>query len=331
MKVSVVGGGVIGLAAAWRLAQRGHAVTVHDPAPGSGASHVAAGMLAPVTEVHYGEERLLALNLESARLYPAFVDELEATSGVATGYVPCGTLAVARDADDLAALDHLAVYQAELGLDVQRLRADACRELEPGLAPRIRGGLLVAGDHQIDPRRLVAALVAACRGSGVVFVEERIVTLPAADGPRPDVTVVAAGAWSAELAGVEIDVRPVKGQLLRLRGKAGIERNVRGLEVYIVPRPDGEVVVGATVEERGFDTSVTASAVRDLLQAAIELVPDIGELEVAEVSAGLRPATPDNAPVIERRGDVVVATGHYRNGVLLAPLTAAMVADLVER
>jgi glycine oxidase len=283
-------------------------------------------MLAPVTEVHYGEERLLGLNLDSARLYPTFVDELEAVTGLATGYAPCGTLAVARDADDLAALDHLAAYQAELGLDVQRLRADACRELEPGLAPRIRGGLLVAGDHQVDPRRLIDALLVACRSSGVAFVAERVTDLPAG----ADVVVVAAGAWSAEVTGVEIDVRPVKGQLVRLRGKAGIERNVRGLEVYIVPRADGEVVLGATVEERGFDTTVTASAVRDLLQAAIELVPDIGELEVAEVSAGLRPATPDNAPIIERRDDVVIATGHYRNGVLLAPLTAAMVVDLVE-
>ncbi len=323
--MSVIGGGVIGLSIAWRLAQRGEAVTVYDPAPGSGASHVAAGMLAPVTEVHYGEEALLELNLESTRRYPAFVAELEAAVGMPTGYYPCGTLVVARDTDDLAALEHLAAFQRELGLDVTKVRAGLCREIEPGLAPGVRGGLLVAGDHQVDPRLLVAALIEACRQAGVVFVAERVTELPAGD-----VAVVAAGCWSAEIAGVEVAVRPVKGQLVRLRGKLGLERNIRGLDVYIVPRPDGEVVVGATAEERGFETTVTAGAIHELLRAAIELVPDIAELEVAEVSAGLRPASPDNRPIIERRGDVVVATGHYRNGVLLAPLTADLVLDLVQ-
>lgn len=322
--MSVVGGGVIGLSVAWRLAQRGDAVTVYDPAPGSGASHVAAGMLAPVTEVHYGEEALLQLNLESARRYPQFVAELEAATGMPTGYHPCGTLVVARDSDDLAALERLAGFQRDLGLDVTKLRAGICRELEPGLAPGIRGGLLVAGDHQVDPRALLAALLEGCRRQGVRFVAERV-----SERPEGDVVVVAAGCWSAGVAGVDLPLRPVKGQILRLRGKAGVERVVRGLDVYVVPRPDGEVVVGATVEERGFDATVTAGAVHELLRAAVELVPDVTELELVEVSAGLRPATPDNRPVIERRGDVVVATGHYRNGVLLAPLTADLVADLV--
>jgi len=320
----VVGGGVIGLSAAWRLAQRGDAVTLYDPAPGSGASHVAAGMLAPVTEVHYGEEAVLELNLESARRYPRFVAELERATELTTGYQPSGTIVVARDGDDLAALDRLSSFQRDLGLEVTRLRAGVCRELEPGLAPGIRGGLLVAGDHQVNPRLLVAALLQGCRHAGVRFVAERVTEIPAGD-----VTVIAAGCWSGDIGGVDISVRPVKGQLLRLRGKAGIERTVRGLDCYIVPRPDGEVVVGATVEERGFDTTVTAGAIYELLRAAVELVPDVAELELAEASAGLRPATADNAPLIERRGDVVIATGHYRNGVLLAPLTADLVAELV--
>jgi glycine oxidase len=194
------------------------------------------------------------------------------------------------------------------------------------LAPGIRGGLLVAGDHQVDPRALVRALLDGCRRRGVRFIAERIDDVGACDG---DVIVVAAGCRSGDVAGVDAAVRPVKGQLLRLRGKPGIDRNVRGLEVYIVPRPDGEVVVGATVEERGFDTTVTAGATHELLRAAIELVPDVAELELVEVSAGLRPGTPDNRPIIERRADIVVATGHYRNGVLLAPLTADLVCDLV--
>ena len=230
---------------------------------------------------------------------------------------------MARDNDDLAALDHLAAFQRDLGLEVTKMRAGVCRELEPGLAPGIRGGLLVASDHQVDPRALVAALLEACRGAGVRFVAERVSAVP-----DDELVVVAAGCWSGDIAGVDVAIRPVKGQLLRLRGKPGIERNIRGLDVYIVPRPDGEVVVGATVEERGFDTTVTAGAVHELLRAAIELVPDIAELELVEVSAGLRPASPDNQPVIERRGDVIIATGHYRNGVLLAPLTADLVLEL---
>ncbi len=324
MQVSVIGGGVIGLSAAWRLAQRGFEVTVFDPAPGSGASRVAAGMLAPITEVHYGEEELLQLNLESARRYPRFVAELEAATDRSAGYHRCGTLVVARDSDDLAALEQLAAFQRDLGLEVTKVRAGICRELEPGLTPGVRGGLLVPGDHQVDPRALVAALIEGCRRAGVRFVAERLDEVPD-DG----VVVVAAGCWSGAIAGVDVAVRPVKGQVLRLRGKAGIERNIRGLEVYIVPRPDGEVVIGATVEERGFDTTVTAGAVHDLLRAAVELVPDVTELELVEISAGLRPGTPDNAPIVERRGNVIVATGHYRNGVLLAPLTADLVVQLV--
>ena len=320
----MVGGGVIGLSAAWRLAGRGHTVTLYDPAPGSGASYVAAGMLAPVTEVHYGEETVLEMNLESARRYPQFVAELERVTDLPTGYQPSGTLVVARDGDDLAALERLSSFQRDLGLDVTRVRAGICRELEPGLAPGIRGGLLVAGDHQVNPRLLLTALLDACHRAGVRFVSERV-----SEVPTGDVAVIAAGCWSGDIAGVDIPVRPVKGQLVRLRGKAGIERTIRGLDCYIVPRPDGEVVVGATVEERGFDTTVTAGAIHELLRAAVELVPDVGELELVEASAGLRPATPDNVPLIERRGDVVIATGHYRNGVLLAPLTADRVAELV--
>lgn len=325
VKVSVIGGGVIGLASAWRLAQRGIDVTVFDPAPGSGASRVAAGMLAPVTEVAFGEEDVLVRNLESARRYPSFAAELEAFTGKSTGYHPSGTLVVARDNDDLAALERLASFQRELGLEVTKLRAGLCRELEPGLAPGVRGGLLVAGDHQVDPRALVDALLDGCRRLGVRLVAERVDELPT----DADIVVVAAGCWSGNIAGVDVNVRPVKGQLLRLRGKPGVERNIRGVDVYIVPRPDGEVIVGATVEERGFDTTVTAGAIHDLLRDAIELVPDIAELEIAEVCAGLRPTTPDNAALIERRGDVVIATGHHRNGVLLTPLTADLVCELV--
>ena len=345
MRVLVVGGGVIGLGIAWRAAERGLDVCLVDPEPGRGASGVAAGMLAPVTEVHYGEEDLLALNLESARRYPTFVADVEAASGIDTGYRATGTVAVARDADDLAALEELVAYQRSLGLDVERLRSRELRRLEPGLAPGVRGGAVVTGDHQVDPRRLVASLLAACRGAGVTWCRELARRI---DGPsvalagggsveHGDVVVLAAGAWSGRIEGLPGElkpaVRPVKGQILRLQGRRSppISRNVRGAEAYLVPRRDGEVVVGATVEERGFDATVTGGAVHDLLRAAIELVPDVAELALAETAAGLRPGTPDNAPMIGPTSSegLIAATGHYRNGILLAPVTADAVAELL--
>jgi glycine oxidase len=346
----VVGGGVIGLAIAWRAAQAGMAVTVVDERPGRGASWAAAGMLAPVTEVHYGERPLLGLNLAAAARWPGFAAEVEESSGRPVGYTPGGTLAVARDADDNAALEDLYQFQLRCGLEVERLRSRECRQLEPGLHPGIRGGVLAAGDHQVDNRALVEALLVACDRVGARMVEGRVAEL-AADGDRvagvvlgdgerlaAATVVLAAGCWSGALGGVAAEalppVRPVKGQLLYLRGPAAeplCSRNVRGLEVYVVPRGDGRVVVGATVEEQGFDTRVTAGAVHELLRAALELLPDVAELELLETVAGLRPGSPDNAPMIGPAGPegLVVATGHYRNGILLTPVTADAVAELL--
>lgn len=346
MKVIVVGGGVIGLSIAWRAAARGMDVTVVDPVPGGGATGVAAGMLAPVTEVHYGEEALLALNLDSSARYPDFVAELEECSGLRTGYRESGTLSVARDADDLAALDELVAYQRSLGLEVERLRSRDLRRLEPALAPGVRGGALVPGDHQVDPRRLGVALLEAGRRLGVSQCRQRArgvapgrVSLDSGEVVVGDAVIVAAGCWSSGLGGMPADVaaalRPVKGQILRLRGPAGetlAQHNIRGLDAYLVARSDGETVVGATVEERGYDTTVTAGAVHDLLRAALELVPDVAELALVEHRAGLRPGSPDNAPLLgptEVEG-VVVATGHYRNGILLAPATAAAIVELLD-
>jgi glycine oxidase len=361
----VVGGGVIGLGIAWRAATAGLSVTVVDEAPGRGASWAAAGMLAPVTEVHYGERPLLGLNLAAAARWPGFAAEVEEASGRSVGYRPGGTLAVARDADDNAALEDLYRFQLRCGLEVERLRGRECRQLEPGLAPGIRGGVLAAGDHQVDNRALVEALLIACRRAGVRMVAGRVAELAvegdrvggvvlaggasAGDGgPAPSLAagetlaagtvVLAAGCWSGGLGGLAAEslppVRPVKGQLLYLRGPADqplCSRNVRGLEVYVVPRGDGRVVVGATVEEQGFDTRVTAGAVHDLLRAAMELLPDVAELELAETVVGLRPGSPDNAPMLGPAGPegLVVATGHYRNGILLTPVTADAVAELL--
>jgi glycine oxidase len=346
----VVGGGVIGLGIAWRATHAGMTVTVVDEAPGRGASWAAAGMLAPVTELHYGEDELLALNLASAARWPGFAAEVEEASGQPVGYRPGGTLAVARDADDNAALEDLYRFQLRCGLDVQRLRSRECRQLEPGLHPSIRGGVLAAGDHQVDNRALVLALLGACERAGVRMLAGRVaelatqddrvtgVVLAGGEARSAGTVVLAAGCWSGGLGGLAAEalppVRPVKGQLLYLRGPADqplCSGNVRGLEVYVVPRGDGRVVVGATVEEQGFDTRVTAGSVHDLLRAAMELLPDVAELELLETVVGLRPGSPDNAPMLGPAGPegLVVATGHYRNGILLTPVTADAVAELL--
>ncbi|MET8559827.1 glycine oxidase ThiO [Streptomyces flaveolus] len=350
--VLVIGGGIIGLVTAWRAAQRGLATAVVDPEPGGGAARVAAGMLAAVTELHYGEETLLALNLESARRYPAFAAELTELTGHDLGYRRCGTLAVALDADDRAHLRELHALQQRSGLASEWLSGRECRRLEPMLAPGVRGGLRVDGDHQIDPRRLAAALVAACERAGVVFhrawaqrldvVRDRAGGVTTADGTplRADRVVLAAGSLSGRLAGVPDEllppVRPVKGQVLRLtvprRYAPFLSRTVRavvrGSQVYLVPRENGELVVGATSEELGWDTTVTAGGVYELLRDAHELVPGITELPLTETRAGLRPGSPDNAPLLGPSGlaGLLLATGHYRNGVLLTPVTGDVLA-----
>lgn len=350
--VAIVGGGVIGLGIAWRSAQAGLRVTVVDPAPGSGASWAAAGMLAPVTEAHYGEEPLLRLNLAAAASYPAFVAELEEAAGAQVGYRTCGTLAVGFDTDDRAALARLHGFQSELGLDAQLLTSQQARSLEPLLAPGVRAGLLVAGDHQVDNRLLVAALRTALERSGVEVRQQSVAGLRAASGRAEGVVltngdvidaatvVLAAGCWSAALPGLPPEaapaVRPVKGQILRLRGPVGLlSRNVRGMvaggQIYLVPRADGQIVVGATVEEMGFDVTVRAGGVYELLRDAHALLPGVTELELTEVYAGLRPGSPDNAPMIGESvlPGLVVATGHFRNGILLTPVTAQAVAELL--
>lgn len=347
--VAVVGGGVIGLAIAWRAALRGLTVTVIDELHDARASNHAAGMLAPVTEVHYGEEDLLRLNLKAAQHYPGFVAELEEASGTSVGYRQSGTLAVAFDDDDKAALDELHRYQSTLGLASTSLTARECRELEPFLATGVRGGLLVDGDHQVDNRKLIGALQTACQRAGVRFSNSSARTIVVegdqvvgADSVRATHTVLAAGCWSADISGLpkhaRPPVRPVKGQIVRLQDNPErpiLSRNVRafvrGRPIYLVPRAGGEIVVGATSEEKGFDTCVTVEGAGDLLADARELVPRVSEIELVQVTVGLRPGSPDNAPMIGAGAlpGLVVATGHYRNGILLAPVTADAIAELL--
>jgi glycine oxidase len=349
----VIGGGLIGLAVAWRASALGLRVVVLDPHPGEGASFAAAGMLAPVTGAHPGEDRLTRLNVAAAATYPAFVAELEAETEVACGYRRCGTLTVGFDADDMRVLDDVAELQRGLGLQVDRLGARACRELEPMLSPAVSGGIHVPGDHQVDNRRLLHALTVAVerratlrrqRVIELLLTGDRVEGVILDDGrplPAPAV-VLAAGCWSAGVAGIprcaRPPVRPVKGQVLRLRVPleppllgGTIRWLVQGSPGYLVPRADGEVVLGATSEERGFDTEVTAGGVFQLLRDAYQVVPGVTEAVLTESRAGLRPGSPDSAPMLGRTGveGLLVATGHHGNGVLLTPITAQVIAALL--
>lgn len=325
--VAVVGGGVIGLSVAWRCAQQGCRVTVYEH--GSGASWVAAGMLAPVSEAYFGEQELTGLLVAASAQWPDFAAELARLGE--TGFRTEGTLQVALTADDLAEAERLWGYHQALGLPVTRLPAGELREREPSLHPRLRAGAYAPQDRQADPRRLLTALRAAASAAGAELVDRRVVDLAEV---ATDQVVVAAGCGSAALTG--LPVRPVKGQLLRLRapdGVPGFTHVIRGWadgrRVYLVPRADGEVVVGASEEERT-DAVPTAGAVLELLRAAADLVPELSEYELVEVGVGHRPGTPDNAPILGRlRPGVVVATGHYRHGVLLAPATADAICELV--
>ncbi len=374
--VVIAGGGVIGTAIAWRAAAAGLDVVLADPAHGDAASLVAAGMLAPVSEALFGEGALLRVNLLALARFPSFAAELEQVTGHRVGLRREGTLAVAYDAGDYAALTRLTAFRRSAGLEAEELDSRACRKLESFLTPDVHGGVLFPGDWSVDNRRYAAALREAAASAGVRVVRDRVTAVLTADGADgagsagsagvadgagarvrgvalaeggeigADRVVVAAGSWSGAVhglpAGLRSAVRPVKGQLLRLRHPAGlppvlthtIRATVRGADVYLVPRADGEVIVGATQEERGPDLTVTAGAVHDLLHDAMSVLPVTSELILAETCSGLRPGTPDNGPIVGEAGPggLLLATGHYRNGILMSAATAdAAVACLTGR
>ncbi len=347
-RVVVVGGGLAGRVTAWRAAQQGLDVTVVEPSDARSASRVAAGMLTPATEAVFGEEPLMEFGVYSASLYADFVAELEAASGVPVGHRSTGTLMVAFDRDDLAVLTDLHELQQRLGIPTERLTGRECRGLEPMLAPSVRGGVLASADHSVDPRRLLDALAAAGAHAGVHEVTDRAVEvtgslrvhLAGGETLGADQVVLAAGCWGNGITLPEPVVptlRPVKGQLLRTRLPGGSEplvhRTVRGLvkgsPVYLVPREDGEIVVGATQEERGHDESLTVGGLWQVLRDARELVPGVTELEVTEACVGLRPGSPDNEPLLgpTRVPGLHLAAGHFRHGVLLTPATGEAMAQ----
>jgi glycine oxidase len=374
--LAIVGGGIVGLSVAWRAQERGMSVVLLERAEiGNGATHVAAGMLAPVAEVEFGVagRGVLELGMHSARMWGSFAEQLERASGIDIGLRRTGTLVVARDDDEARELERQLAFRKSLGLRAARLRASDAREREPALAPTVRLALHAPDDHSVDPRKVVAALRRACERVGVQLREHASVlgieldasgaravgvrvSKYGAPAPNPggrgvsngdffgengsfelvhasDV-VVAMGAWSGGLAGLPngagVPVRPVKGQIMRLRDPAGpglLEGVVRFEGGYLVPRGDGRYVLGATMEERGFEPDPTAGGVYGLLRDAHELVPGVSELHIEEVGVGYRPSTPDNAPAIGPGAleGLTWATGHHRNGILLAPLTAELV------
>jgi glycine oxidase len=350
--VVVVGAGVIGLACAYEEARAGKSVLVLEREhAGAGAAGVAAGMLAPAAEADTGEPALIDLALESCNLYPDWVKRIEHDSGLPCRYRTEGSLLVALHQDHLVELRRLAAFQQKLGLAVDWLEGEEILEREPQLSPRVVGGMYIAGDRQIDPRSLVRSLVVAIqRHGGVVLEGVTEIELNAAGGAlaglgfihgdsphsiSTSVAIVAAGAlaqpfWRTTWG--RLPLRPVKGQILRLRGATVLQHVVRSPDVYLVPREDGELVVGATAEEQGFDRRVTAGGVLDLLRDAWRLLPAIYELELAETSVGFRPALRDFLPAIglTPTPGLFFATGHYRHGVLLAPVTATLLHESIE-
>jgi glycine oxidase len=350
LRIAIIGGGAIGLAIGWRLAEAGSAVTIceRDEA-GRGASWAAAGMLAAASEAEPGETALLQLNRHSQALWPGFARDLEAASCMAVGYRDEGTLIVALDRDDRARLQATFAFQRGLGLDLAWLGAAETRTREPHLAATLAGAVFSPGDHQVDNRLLVAALRTAFLREGGILREHAPVDAVETVGGRAigvrigadrieaDYVVLAAGAWSPGIGGLgalRLFVRPVKGQMLALQmdPAAPLLRHVVWTQrVYLVPRGDGRLVIGGTVEERGFDARQTAGGTLALLEGAWRALPAIEELPIAESWVGFRPGSRDDAPLlgpcaIDR---LVLATGHHRNGILLTPATADAIAGFV--
>jgi glycine oxidase len=350
--VAIIGAGVIGLGIAWRLAARGVSVAVFDKGvSGAGASHAAAGMLAACAEAEPGEEALVTLGRVSQARWPAFAAELKQASGVDVGLRPEGTLVVALTSDDQARLSHQLTFQQKLGLPLQWISAAETRRREPHLAGKLAGAVFSPEDTQVDNRKLAAALRIAAEAAGAIIREHqevktissdagRVDGIVLADGTKmaADVVVLAAGAWSRSIDGLAPElrppVRPIKGQMLALRMDPAaplLTHVVWAPGAYLVPRLDGRLLVGATVEEKGYDTSLTAGGILTLLEAAWRVVPAVEELPIDEMWVGHRPGSRDDAPILGTGpiDGLIYATGHHRNGILLTPVTADAIAQLV--
>ena len=354
--ILIIGGGVIGLGIGWQLAKAGAAVTIHERSQaGRGASWAAAGMLGPIAEAHIDELDLLKLSNQSLTRYPEWVDELEAETKTPIGYRAEGTLIIGIEPDDTDQLRHTYTLQQELGLNVEWLSGREAREIEGALSPYVTAAIRCETDHQVDNRLMAQALQRAYQGRGGVLhqdstVERIVIENGTATGVQTqdgfqgaDVLILAAGCWSGQIRGLPDTiippVRPVKGQMLALQMREGITiknviRTVKArypMPVYLVPRTDGRLIVGATTEEMGFDTHLTVGGISELLRGACEAVPDVYELPLIETWTGLRPGSSDNAPILGKTPveNLIYATGHYRNGILLTPITAYEISKLI--
>ncbi len=350
-RTAVIGAGMCGLGIAWRLAAAGCPVEVFERGrAGRAASWAAAGMLAARVEAEPGEEALLALNMESQKMWPSFAREVEAASGIEVEYDDYGTMIVAVTRDDAEQLRFTYELQRDFGLDVEWLSGAEARRREPFLAPGITAGVFSAGDHQVDNRKVMQALEVAFRAAGGKLHESAEVTAIEISGGRvsgvrvgdafheAEVVVLAAGAWSRGIEGlpeeVRPPVRPMKGQMLAVRmdSAAPLVQHVLWVPgAYLAPRRDGRLLIGATVEEKGFDESITAGGMLNLLRDTWEALPGIEELPIVETWVGFRPTSRDDAPILGPTAieGLVMATGHHRNGILLAPVTADRVSHYI--
>lgn len=355
-RVLIIGGGAIGLAIGWRLARAGCSVGVFDRGRvGHSASWASAGMLSPLSEAQFEEEALLRLGLKAMEVYPDFVRELEAETGCCVGYRRDGVLMVGITQDDLEYLKFRYRYQRDLGLPVTYLSGAEAREKEPHLSAQVSAAVWCPGDHQVDNRQLMVALKRGVETAGGDIFERAEVDELLVDGTRVrglrtrdevhtgDTVVLASGCWARLLPGLpdcaKPPVRPVRGQIARLGMTPELALNTMvwysrvatSAVAYLVPKNNGHLVLGATSEEMGFDADVTAGGMFELLRAAWEVVPGIYDLPIVESMAGLRPGSRDDAPILGQTPveGLIMATGHYRKGILLTPLTALAIAEVI--
>ena len=344
-RIVIVGGGVIGLSVAWRLAREGapYRVLLLDAhRAGEGTSRVSAGMIAPIAEAGFEDPGFIRFARLSRERYRSFVAEVSADAESTVALGEEGSLVIAIHRDDVEAMRRVYEHRRHADLPVEWLSGTQARELEPTLTPRVSAAMWIAYDGQVNTRALLPALVRACIRRGVEVREGARVSRIIVDGDsvagvevngegvEADVVVLAAGAWSGTIGGLPADVvpavRPIRGQILRLKRTHEFTTRhvVRGPRAYLLPKDDGTVVVGATQEEAGFDATPTAGGIKTILENAWEMVPSIYDLPIERIEVGLRPGTRDHLPLIgpTRVRGLVMATGHFRHGILFAPTTA---------